>query len=194
MSLAELFASPWGGLLIFLLRIVDVSCDTMRVIFAVRGRRVAAALLGFVQALVWIFAVGTALRYLGSWTHVLGYAGGYGMGTFVGISIEQFVAYGLASVQIISRVGGVEIAHALREAGFAVTEHAGFGREGGVEILTTIVQRAHLAEVLAVVDRWDSTAFVTVEEPRVLRGGSVAERVWRAPTRLAGLLRTRQRV
>ena len=47
MDLNAAFASPWGALLIFCLRIVDVSCDTMRVIFAIRGKRGIAAMLGF---------------------------------------------------------------------------------------------------------------------------------------------------
>ena len=42
-----LFGDPlWGPLLIFSLRIVDVSLDTMRVIFLVRGKRTMAALPG----------------------------------------------------------------------------------------------------------------------------------------------------
>ena len=40
------------------------------------------------------------------------------------------VAYGLATVRIASLHGGVEIAEALRERGYGVTEMAGFGREG----------------------------------------------------------------
>src|SRR6476660_294557 len=103
MNADAIFASPWGALLIFGLRIVDVSCDTMRVIFAIRGKRAIAASLGFVQALVWI------------------YAGGYAMGTFVGVSLEQAIAYGVATVRIVSRAAGVEIAAALRENGYGVT-------------------------------------------------------------------------
>lgn len=64
MNVDALFASPWGALLIFCLRIIDVSCDTMRVIFAIRGKRVIAASLGFIQALVWIFAVANAVKHL----------------------------------------------------------------------------------------------------------------------------------
>ena len=129
------FASPLlGPLLIFSLRIVDVSCDTMRVLFAIRGRRGIAALLGFAQAFIWIFAVGNAVKHLDSVWHILGYASGYAMGTFVGITIERAVAYGMATVRIVSKHGGVEIAEALRNLGYGVTEMAGFGREGGVEI------------------------------------------------------------
>ena len=176
-----LFASPWGALLIFFARIVDVSCDTMRVLFAIRGKRPIAGVLGFFQALIWIFAVGSAVKHLDSWLHVLGYAAGYACGTMVGITIEQAVAYGLATVRVVSRHAGVEIAEALRERGYGVTEFGGFGREGRVEILNSVVQRAHMAEVLAIVDRFDPNAFVTVEEPKILRGGSFARREWIGP-------------
>lgn len=192
-SLDALFASPWGALLIFALRIVDVSCDTMRVIFAVRGRRDVAATLGFFQALIWIFAVGSAIQHLDSWMHVLGYAGGYATGTFVGVTIERMVAYGVATVRIVSRHGGVEIADALRNRGYGVTEFGGFGREGPVEIINSVIRRSHLDEVLAIVDSWDPGAFVTVEEPRVLRGGSLAQRDTLLPAPFARWMRTRQR-
>ena len=169
------FASAvFGPLLIFCLRIVDVSCDTMRVLFAIRGRRAIAALLGFTQAFIWIFAVGNAVKHLDSIWHILGYASGYAMGTFVGITMERAVAYGMATVRVISRHGGVEIAEALRALGYGVTEISGHGREGTVEILNVVVHRAHMDEVLAEIDRWDDKAFVTVEEPQVLRGGMMA--------------------
>lgn len=178
-ELDALFATPVGALLIFLLRIVDVSCDTMRVIFAVRGRRVFAAVLGFFQALIWIFAVASAIAHVDSFWHVLGYAGGYAAGTFVGVSIEQAVAYGWATIRIVSRAAGVEIAEGLRDLGFGATEYGGFGREGNVEIVHTVVHRAQIERVLEFIDRHDQNAFVTVEEPKILRGGSMVAREWR---------------
>jgi uncharacterized protein YebE (UPF0316 family) len=187
----SIFASPVGALLIFVLRIVDVSLDTMRVLFTVRGKRGIAAVLGFFQAFIWIFAVGTAIRYLNSWMHIIGYAGGYAMGTFVGITIERLVAYGLSTVRIISAHGGVEIAEALRERGYGVTEISGFGRDGGVEIVNCVVHRSHLDDVMQIVDRYDPRAFVTAEEPRILRGGFFAQRTWRTPWQ--DFSRTRQR-
>ena len=176
------FASAvYGPLLIFCLRIVDVSCDTMRVLFAIRGRRGIAALLGFTQAFIWIFAVGNAVKHLDSWWHILGYASGYAMGTFVGITIERAVAYGMATVRVISRHGGVEIAEALRALGYGVTEISGHGREGTVEILTVVVHRAHLDDVLREIDKWDDGAFVTVDEPQVLRGGMMKTNEFSVP-------------
>lgn len=176
MNLTELFDLPWGPVLIFGLRVADVSLDTMRVLFAVRGKRYHAASLGFFQALIFILVVGNVIQHLGSVWHVLGYAGGFATGTLVGVMIEDAVAYGLSTVRIVSAHGGVEIANALRERGYGATEVSGFGRDGTVEIVHSVVHRSHLDDVMAIVDRWDPQAFVTVEEPKILRGGSLADR------------------
>jgi len=193
MNVDALFASPWGALLIFCLRIIDVSCDTMRVIFAIRGKRVIAASLGFIQALVWIFAVANAVKHLNSVLHVLGYAGGYAMGTYIGVSLEKMIAYGVATVRIVTKRAGLGIAAALREQGYGVTESHGVGRDGAVDVLNSVVQRRHLDDVLAVVTALDEEAFVTVEEPRVLLGGSIATREWAVGGPLGRWMRLRQR-
>src|SRR5438045_6063853 len=117
MNIDAMFASPWGALLIFCLRIVDVSCDTMRVIFAIRGKRGIAAMLGFIQAMVWIFAVANAVKHLDSILHVMGYAGGYATGTFVGVSLEQAIASCGAARRLVTRQAGAEVANVLRQRG-----------------------------------------------------------------------------
>ena len=183
-SVDLLFAAPIGALIIFACRIVDVSCDTLRVLFAIRGKRAVAGVLGFVQALVWIFAVGNAVKHLDSPLHILGYAGGFAAGTVIGITIEQLLAYGLAQLRIVSAHGGVEIASALRERGYGVTEFAGFGRHGSVEVVSTVVRRAQVQEVMAIVDGFDPEAFVTTAEPQILRGGILTERQRRLQVQL----------
>ena len=55
-----LFALPYGPLVIFLIRIVDVSLGTIRMITTVRGQRLLSAGLGFVEVLLWVVAVGYA--------------------------------------------------------------------------------------------------------------------------------------
>ncbi len=194
MTIDAIFASPWGALLIFGLRIVDVSCDTMRVIFAIRGKRLFAASLGFVQAVVWIFAVANAVKYLNSPLHVLGYAGGYATGTFVGITLEQTLAFGVATIRaVVARGSGVEIAAALRALGHGVTEFPGVGRNGAVEILNSVVQRRDIDSVARVIIARDPEAFVTVEEPRILSGGLIPSRQWRVGGPLLRWMKLRQR-
>jgi uncharacterized protein YebE (UPF0316 family) len=170
-TLDALFAGPWGPLLIFGLRIVDVSMATMRMLLIMRGQKLLVPLIGFFEVLIWIVAVGSAIRNLDSPWHVLGYASGFATGSLVGLALEEKLAVGLASIQVISQHGGVELAEALRGRGFGVTEFAGQGREGRVEVVQTVVLRRQIREVLAEVDRWDPDAFVSVEEPRTIRKG-----------------------
>lgn len=171
MSLDLLLSSPWGPLLIFCMRIVDVSLATLRMLLAVRGIKLVAPVIGFFEVLLWIFAVGTAIRHLDSPLHLIGYAGGFAAGTYVGLMIEEKMALGMAIVRIVSRHGGVELAEALRDRGFGVTEQAGQGREGQVEILHAALRRRDLPVVYEEVRTWDPEAFVTVEEPRAIYRG-----------------------
>lgn len=170
-ALDALFAGPYGPLIIFGLRIIDVSLSTMRILLAVRGYKVIVPILGFFEVLVWVFAVGNAIRYLDSGWHLLGYAGGFATGNVVGLLIEERLAIGFATIRVVSTHAGVEMAEALRTIGFGVTEFGGQGRDGRVEIVYTVCMRRDIPRVVEEVERWDRQAFITVEEPRDIRWG-----------------------
>lgn len=172
----QVFSGPFGPLLIFLLRIFDVSLATLRVLLAVRGARLIVPLIGFFEVLIWIFAVGSAIRHLESAWHILGYAAGFSAGNVVGLWLEEKLAFGLASVRIISQHGGVELAEALRDMGFGVTEFAGQGRMGRVEVVYTVVRRKQVPLVMREVDRWDPEAFITLESPQQIHRGMMFQK------------------
>jgi uncharacterized protein YebE (UPF0316 family) len=171
MAFDALFAGPFGPLIIFGLRIIDVSLSTLRILLAVRGHKHVVPLIGFFEVLIWVFAVGNAIRFLDSPLHLLGYAGGFATGSVVGLLIEERLAIGYATIRIVSRQTGVEMADALRALGFGVTEFSGQGRDGAVEVAYTVCQRRDIPRVIAEVERWDRQAFITVEEPRDIRWG-----------------------
>jgi uncharacterized protein YebE (UPF0316 family) len=171
MPIDALFAGPWGPLLIFVLRICDVSLATLRMLLAVRGVKAVAPVIGFFEVLIWIFAVGNAIKFIDSPLHLIGYAAGFATGNLVGMLIEEKMAFGMANVRVVSRFGGVELAEALRERGFGVTEYAGHGREGRVEVLDAVLRRRDLPVVFQEVRVWDPEAFVTVQEPRMIQRG-----------------------
>jgi len=167
----SLFAGPYGPLVIFGLRIVDVSLSTVRILLAVRGHKLVVPFIGFFEVLIWVFAAGNAIRYLDSGWHVLGYAAGFSIGSVVGLTIEQRLAIGYATIRVVSRHVGVELADALRVTGFGVTEFAARGRDGPVEVIYSVCMRRDIPRVIAEVERWDPQAFITVEEPRDIRWG-----------------------
>jgi uncharacterized protein YebE (UPF0316 family) len=169
--LDALFAGPWGPLAIFCLRIVDVSLSTMRILLAVRGRKLIVPIIGFGEVIVWVYAAGNAIRHLDSPLHVLGYALGFSTGTVVGLWLEEKLAIGIATMRIVTSNVGAGLADRLRQLGCGVTEFGAQGREGPVEVVFTVVPRRKIPSVLAAAEDWDPGAFITIEEPREIRRG-----------------------
>ena len=126
--------------------------------------------------LIWIFAVGNAIKFIDSPLHLIGYASGFATGTLVGMWIEEKLAIGMATMRVVSQHGGVELAEALRARGFGVTEHGGQGKDGRVEILYAVLRRRDLPAAFEEVGTWDPEAFVTVEEPRAVQRGWVFDK------------------
>jgi uncharacterized protein YebE (UPF0316 family) len=160
-----------AGLLIFALRIVDVSMAIVRLLMVIRGRKALAWLFGFVQAFVYIVAIREVMADLGNWINILSYAAGFATGTVVGIWIEERLAIGYGHVRIMSPRRGSSVTNRLREAGFGVTVVPGRGRDGMVDVLVTTVPRRQVRTVTRLVEETDPGAFIPVENVRPLRKG-----------------------
>ena len=102
-----------GALLVFVMRVTDMSLDTLRMLFTVRGRKWIAAGIGVVQATVFIVAVSQVLKGPLTVGNVLGYAFGFGTGVVLGMFVEERLAIGYTMVRIYSPQCGGEIAAAL---------------------------------------------------------------------------------
>jgi uncharacterized protein YebE (UPF0316 family) len=161
--------------LIFLIRVTDMSLDTMRVLFVVRGRRAQAWVVGFMQSALWVIAVASVLSHLDNLLNVLAYAAGFATGNVVGMRIEERLAIGHSHLRVISSQRGEAVAGAVRAAGYAATELSGRGKDGTVSILTTSVRRRDIEPVRSEVLIADPDAFVTLSDVRPLHRG-----FWRA--------------
>ncbi len=168
----QVLVGPFGPAIIFVLRVIDVSLATLRILYAVRGQKALAAGLGFVEVLVWVLAVAAVVTNLmaSPWL-ALAYAAGFAAGTYVGMTLEEKLAFGLMEVRVFTRYYGQEMAAALRELGYGITEYEGWGRDGRIDVLTSVVRRRMLKEMLEEVDRVDPNAFVAVDEPRMVHRG-----------------------
>lgn len=156
---------------IFGLRVADMTLDTLRVLFVLRGRKALAWLLGFAQSAIWVVAISSVLRHVDNLWNVVGYAGGFATGTVIGMLIEERLALGHGHVRVISPQRGAALAGALRASGYAVTELAGRGRDGTVAVLTCSVRRREIQRMTRRVRSLDPEAFVTVEDVRPLHRG-----------------------
>jgi len=160
-----------GALFIFCLRLIDVSMGTVRILMALRGRRMIAALIGFFEVAIYLVAIGQVITNIGNWWNIVAYAGGFSAGTIVGITIEKKLAIGLAEVNIISMGAGTKIAEALRDDGYGATEFLGAGHSHMVDMVRTVVRRKEVPSVIARSISIDDKAFVTVQEMRTAYRG-----------------------
>ena len=161
--------------LIFTLRVTDMTLDTLRVLFVMRGRKPIAWILGFFQAAVFVIAITFVLRDLTNVLNIIGYAAGFATGVVVGMAIEERLAIGHIHMRIISSRRGSRIAERIREEGYAVTEVPARGKDGMVTMLNCSVLRKNVGGVRIMVNEIDPEAFITSEDIRPVRRG-----FWRA--------------
>jgi uncharacterized protein YebE (UPF0316 family) len=157
--------------LIFVLRVVGITVSTLATILTVQGRKLPAILAGSLSALVYVLALGQVVANLGNPWNVAAYVVGFGVGTWVGMVLEQRIALGFAAVQVISTRHSEDVAAALREAGFGATELYGRGQESLVGIVEVIVPRKSVPVVIGMAEEVDERAIVTVSEARTVQRG-----------------------
>ncbi len=160
-----------SALIIFGLRVVDMTAATMRILMLSRGRKAITWGLGFFQALVFVVAIRAVIADLENWLNVIGYAAGFASGNVVGMWIEERLAIGYVHMRIISPGRGSEIADHLRENGYAVTEISGRGKDGVVTLINCSVRRRKSSMVRKIVNQLDENAFITTENVKTVRRG-----------------------
>ena len=164
--------SAWlNAFLVFGLRITDMSLDTLRVLFVVRGQKTVAWILGFFQSAVFVIAITRVLADLSNPLVVLGYAAGFATGNVLGILVEERLAVGHIQLQIVSRLRSPAVAKALRANGYGVTEISARGKDGTVRLLTASVLRKDADRARKIAHQADENAFITSEDVRPVRRG-----------------------
>ena len=159
------------ALLIFCLRICDVSIGTIRVIYTIRGNRVASASLGFLESLIWIFAISRAMKYVNNPMSMIGWAGGFAAGTVLGITMERWIATGHIIMRVISLHNAEPLRDTLRAKSVGVTALNADGRGGARLVLFCVAPRKRGKEMIAVVQSIDPDAFITIDPVSQAIGG-----------------------
>jgi uncharacterized protein YebE (UPF0316 family) len=158
-----------GYLFIFCARVVDVSLATIRTLMIVRGNRLCAAFIGFFEVIVYITALNRVVGGLNNPANLLAYALGFATGNYVGSFIEEKLAFGLTTVQIIT--AKPEMVEDIRQKGFGVTVMEGMGKEGSRQVLVVSLSRKALPILMNVIEQRDPAAFITVMDTKATYGG-----------------------
>lgn len=165
-----MFEYIFGAVLIMFMRITDVTIGTMRTILVVQGKKYFAALAGFSEVLIWIFAMRYIVQHLDNVINLFGYAIGFGIGNILGITIEQKIGLGFIQINVISLTKTQTIAEKLRLSKYGVTVLHGEGSKGVVDVLIVIIKRKDHRNIVKLIESIDPAAFITVQPSMPYRG------------------------
>jgi uncharacterized protein YebE (UPF0316 family) len=168
-------------LLIMLARVLDVSLDTIRVIMVAKGYRRWAPFVGFFQVLIWIITISRIMVNLENWTTYIGYAGGFAIGTYAGMKIEEKLALGYELIRVVTRADASLLIKQLIEKQYHVTYVEGTGRDGEVGILFIVHKRKVIREIIEMIKRFNPNAFYTIEDVRFVSGREYQSRYNQLP-------------
>ncbi len=159
---------------IFLSRMLDVSLGTLRIIYLTRGRSKIAAGIGFVEIVIYVVALGVVIENLDRPLNVIIYALGFAAGSLVGSFIEEKIAVGHVTAQVVTMKDGGELEEKLREMDYGVTAIDCYGRDGPHRILHILMRRRSLDQFFELIQQIDHQALVSVMDTRTIRGGYFA--------------------
>lgn len=159
-------------LMIFFVRIVDVSLATLLTVLIVRGKRVLGSIIGFIDIVIWFLMVRQALTAADTslWI-VIAYAGGYGVGTYVGSWLEEKLAIGSYSIQVISRGERYDLVDFLRGKGYAVSTIPCQGQKGNNLMLIIEVNRKKMKEIRKLIDETAPDSLIIVSDVKQVING-----------------------
>ena len=159
--------------IIFAARIIDVSLGTIRVNMIVRRKKTIAALVGFIEVIIFITIIVRIIDDINNIYGIISYGAGFAVGTVVGIMISEKLSRDLVSTNIISRECNSEIKELLSKSDFGFTCYKGMGKHGEVEIINVVCSSATLPELNKLVRKKDPGAFVASYMLDKIRGGFI---------------------
>lgn len=165
--------------IILVINIVYVTFSTIRMILTLKGRRYLAAIVSTFEVIVYILGLSIVLDNLDGIQNIIAYAVGFALGIITGSIIEERLALGYITVNVISSNPTLNFTDRLREEGFGVTSWTSSGMAGdrlSMQILTPRKQELRLYQLISEID---PRAFMVAYEPKHIQGGFWVKQVRR---------------
>ncbi|MEN2768113.1 DUF2179 domain-containing protein [Ornithinibacillus xuwenensis] len=157
--------------IILIINVVYVSMFTIRMILTLKGRRYVAAFVSMFEIVVYIFGLGLVLDNLNEIQNVVAYALGYGIGVVVGSIIEEKLALGYITVNVVSGNPDLNFTKRLREKGYGVTSWSAYGMDGDRLSMQILTPRKYELKLYEEIKTIDPKAFIISYEPKQIHGG-----------------------
>ena len=157
---------------VFFVRIIDVSLGTIRTIVTVKDKRFLAALIGFIEVLVWFLVAKEAISTTSDSIWIaISYSLGFATGTYIGTYLSNKYIKGNFGIQVIS--SNLELVKVLRENGYAVTviDVKGHDKNKIKYMLFIEIDKKDFGDVERLIKEYDRKAFIVVNETRHVLNG-----------------------
>ncbi|MCH1624687.1 DUF2179 domain-containing protein [Fredinandcohnia quinoae] len=158
-------------LIILVINIVYVSFFTIRMILTMKGQRYLAAFISTIEVVIYVIGLGLVLDNLDQIQNLIAYALGYGLGVIVGMKIEEKLALGYITVNVITKEYDKDLPRLLREKGYGVTTWLAQGREGDRQSMQILTPRKYELRLYQTIQEIDPKAFIIAYEPKTIHGG-----------------------
>lgn len=158
-------------LIILLINIVYVSFFTIRMILTLKGQRYLAAFISTIEVVIYVVGLGLVLENLNEIQNLIAYAVGYGIGVVVGMKIEEKLALGYITVNVITTENDKDLPKVLREKGYGVTNWMASGLDGDRMSMQILTPRKYELKLYATIKELDPRAFIIAYEPKSIHGG-----------------------
>lgn len=165
-------SNPWLMVAaIFVINVCYVTFLTMRTILTLKGYRYMAAIVSFLEVLVYVVGLGLVMSSLDQIQNIIAYALGFSVGIIVGMKIEEKLALGYTVINVTSAEHELDLPRQLRDVGYGVTHYTAYGRDGARIVMQILTPRRYEAKLIETVNQIDAKAFVIAYEPRTIHGG-----------------------
>ncbi len=155
-------------------KIVEITIQSLKTCMMVKGQRLKAAGLGFVECTIWGLVISTIIGTLGDNLFLLFfYCIGYATGLFLGSTIEGKIALGTSNLEIIASEENTEkIVAYLRERDRGFTLFEGHGSTDKMNMIFIVLPRKESGKVLKDIRKQcDNKIFVVASEVSKYAGG-----------------------
>ena len=173
MDIGIFWAAAVIPLLIFFARIAEASLESVRTIYISKGHANLAAYVGIVKTGIWLISTGLVLTDLMQFWNLFAYLAGYGIGTVLGMAIENLISIGFVIVRLITPGEPQTLMSRLSTLGYGMTRIEGTGSfSGTVSIIFMIVPRKELSRLLSIISREYPDLLYTIEDVRNIKDGA----------------------
>ena len=155
-------------------KIVEISIQSLKTCMMVKGERLKAAGLGFIECVIWGLVISTIIGTLGDniWL-LLFYCIGYAAGLFIGSSIENKIALGTSNLELIANDESTALITEYlksKDRGFTVFE--GRGSKDKMNMIFIVIPRREMAPMLKEIRKiCNNKVFVVASEVSKHAGG-----------------------